>query len=559
MRRTVILVMLALLLIVGMTFGQTYERNETLFAGGGLWGPPTNWNPITPWSAMTGVVGLVYETLYMYNPFENELEPWLAVNGEWLDENTYQLELREGIKWTDGEKFDADDVKFTFDIADKYPGVHYSTMWEWLKEVEKVDDYTLKFHFEEPLYHEWSYNLWQLPMIPEHIWSKKTEEEILSGANENPIGTGCYLTESHGQDRQIFVRNENWWATDQLGLKPGPKRIVYIAVNNNSVALGMILKGELDISNFFLPGVPRLVQAYPNIHTFYDEPPYMLSDNTAFLFLNTTRKPLDDPEFRKALAFAINSDDIAKRVFENQVLTSNPLGYLPIDAWMQYYDEKVVEKYGFRYDPPEARRILAKAGYEDVNGDGYLEAPDGSEIKLSIIVPFGWTDWMESIKIIARNFNEIGINAEPLFPDYGRYQDELYGGDFDMAINNFNSNISNTVWTLYHWLFYPLRERMTSGNFGRYDNPEIEELLHEFNRTPMDKHDEAQEILSRVQEIFLKDMPSIPLWYNGMWFQASTDVWTNWPSEDGPVHYPTTWAGKWQLGGVYMLCDLEAK
>ncbi|MFW6122068.1 MAG: ABC transporter substrate-binding protein, partial [Petrotogales bacterium] len=447
MRRTFILAILALVLIVGMTFGQTFERNETLFAGGGLWGPPTNWNPITPWNAMTGVVGLVYETLYMYDPLTNEMNPWLAVNSEWLDENTYLIELREGIKWTDGEDFNADDVKFTYDIANKYPGVHYSTLWEWLKEVEKVDDYTLKFHFEEPLYHEWSNNLYQLPMIPEHIWSKKTEEEILSGANENPTGTGAYLTDSHGQDRQVFVRNEDWWATEQLGLKPAPKRIVYIAVFNNSVALGMILKGELDISNFFLPGVPRLVQTYQSIHTYYDEPPYMLSDNTAFLFVNNTKKPMDDPEFRKALAFAINSDDIANRVFENQVLTSNPLGYLPIDAWMQYYDEEVVKKYGFSYDPPEARRILAKAGYKDVDGDDYLEAPDGSEIKVSIIVPFGWTDWMESIKIIARNFRNIGIDAEAEFPDYGRYQDELYGGDFDMAINNFNSNLSNTVWT----------------------------------------------------------------------------------------------------------------
>ncbi|AKI96653.1 ABC transporter substrate-binding protein [Kosmotoga pacifica] len=552
-------ILIVVLLLGSTIFAVTYKRNETLYAGGGLWAPPNNWNPITPWSAVTGTVGLVYETLYLYDPLSDEMIPWLAKNGEWLTLKTFELKIRKGIRWTDGGIFNADDVKFTFELAKKYPEIYYSSIWKWLDSIEKKDDYTLLFHFSEPLYHEWAVNLYQIPMIPKHLWENRSKDEILAGANEKPIGTGAYLAETHDQDRMVYLKNATWWATDLLGIEPSPKRIVYLRVLSNNVALGMIIKGELDISNFFLPGIPTIKKFY-GIHTWFDGEPYMLSDNTAFLFLNTTKKPMDDANFRKAVAYAINSEEIVEKVFEKQVLPSNPLGFLPIDAWMKYYDETVVNKYGFKYDPATAKKLLENAGYKDVNGDGFVEAPDGSKIELSIIVPFGWTDWMESIKIIANHLQKVGINAQAKFPDFGKYQDELYSGTFDMAINNFGSNLSVSVWTFYNWLFYRLTgELQTSGNFGRYSNPEVFDLLDQFNRTPFDDVENGRKIVSKMEEIFLKEMPAIPLWFNGMWFQASEAAWTYWPGENGPQNYPCTWGGRWQLGGLMMLTNLKSK
>jgi len=557
-KRFFLVVFIAALMLSTVALAQNFTRSETLYAGGGLWGPPTNWNPITPWSAVSGTFGLVYEPLFLYDPVEDELIPWLATSGEWVDLNTFALEIREGVKWTDGTPLTAEDVKFTFELAKIHPETYYSSIWNWLDHIERIGN-MLKFHFVEPLYHEWHNNLYNLPIIPKHLWEGRTKEAILTGANENPVGSGAYFADSHASDRMVYVRNDNWWATDKLGLVPAPRRIVYVVIFSNNVALGMILQGDLDVSNFFLPGIPTLKRTYEGIHTWFDEAPYMLSDNTAFLFMNTTKKPMDDAAFRRAVAFAINSADIKRRVFEDQVLVSNPLGYLPIDAWMQYYNQEIVDMYGFSYDPVEARRILAEAGYRDISGDGFVQMPDGSPIRLSIIVPFGWTDWMESIRIIASNLRAVGINAEATFPDFGRYQDELYDGVFHMAINNFGSNASNTLWTFYDWLFYELGERQTSGNFGRYDNPEVFALLDQFNRTPFDDHRTSEQILSKMQEIFLKEMPAVPLWYNGMWFQASTQVWTNYPSEHGPYHYPCTWGGRWQEGGLLMLTDLKSR
>ncbi|MFW5889354.1 MAG: ABC transporter substrate-binding protein, partial [Bacillota bacterium] len=85
------------------------EREETLVVTGAMWGPPSTWNILIP-NPTPGTGGLVYETMFSYNPLDNEYEPWLAEDGEWVSDNEYVLDLREGINWTDGEEFNAEDV-----------------------------------------------------------------------------------------------------------------------------------------------------------------------------------------------------------------------------------------------------------------------------------------------------------------------------------------------------------------------------------------------------------------------------------------------------------------
>ncbi|ANE41638.1 ABC transporter substrate-binding protein [Fervidobacterium ngatamarikiense] len=559
MKRFFLLALFAVVLTTVIFADVVYKRDETLYAGGGLWAPPSNWNPITPWNAVTGTVGLIYETLYGYDPLKDELIPWLAESGKWTSKNSFEIKLRKGVTWHDGMPFTSKDVKFTLELAKKIPEISYSYLWNWIAKVDTPDDYTVVFTFSSPRYHEWNYQLYQLPIIPEHIWSKMSKDEILTGANEKAIGTGPYMPETYSDDRMVYLRNDNWWGNKIFG-QPKPKRIVYLRVLSNNVALGMIMKGELDISNFFLPGVPTLKKTYSDIHTWFAKEPYMLSDNTAFLFINTTKKPLNDPNLRRAMAYAIDPNIICRTVFEGQVLPSNPVGFLPIKGWMKYYPENAVKQFGFKYDPKIAKDLLDKAGYKDINKDGYREAPDGSKFKVSIIVPFGWTDWMESIKLIASQLRAVGINAEAQFPDFSKYWEDLTSGNFDMAINNFNSQMSVSPWTMFNWLFNSNFDKyMYNGNFGRYNNPKLFDLITQLNSTPMEDIAANKKIVEQIAEIFLKDMPAIPLWYNGMWFQASTQVWKNWPSEKNPYAYPVTWGGRWQTGGVLMLIGITSK
>jgi ABC-type transport system substrate-binding protein len=82
---------------------ETYARNETLYTTGSAWSPPSDWNPITNWFYSTGTIGLVYEPMFLYDPAVDEMIPWLAESGEWVDANTYAVKIREGVEWTDGQ------------------------------------------------------------------------------------------------------------------------------------------------------------------------------------------------------------------------------------------------------------------------------------------------------------------------------------------------------------------------------------------------------------------------------------------------------------------------
>jgi ABC-type dipeptide transport system, periplasmic component len=310
----------------------TYPRNETLYVSGAAWGAYSDSNPLIPGSKAnsSGTIGLLYETPFMYDPLTDKMIPWLAESGSWTDPNTYEMKIRQGIQWSDGQPLTAEDVKFTYELGKNFPSVWFSPMWKYMTEIVKVDDYTLQIKFTDPIYQEFSYNLFNLPIVPEHIWKNRTEVEVSTGINENPVGSGAYLWDAKGMgpDRNVWVKNPNWWAIKALGLNVAPKRIVDIRTSGNNVTLGMILKGEIDLSNNFLPGVAELInKGY--VQSYYPKAPYMLSANTACLFLNLTKKPLDDPAFRKALAFSINTGDIVNVAYANLVQVANPTGLLP--------------------------------------------------------------------------------------------------------------------------------------------------------------------------------------------------------------------------------------
>ena len=125
----------------------------------------------------------------------------------------------------------------------------------------------------------------------------------------------------------------------------------------------------------------------------------MLSANTAWLVPNTTKKPLNDKAFRRALAESININQIVTADYGNIVAKASPTGLLP--TWSKWIDKAQAAKLGFKYNVASAKSRLAAAGYKDSDGDGFVENKDGSKINLRLIVPNGWSDWMTAIQIIA--------------------------------------------------------------------------------------------------------------------------------------------------------------
>ena len=537
-------------------------RGSTLYTSGTAWGPFSSFNPLRPGYA-TGTLGLLYETLLRYDPLQDRFIPWLATSGKWVGKS-YVVTLRSGVTWNDGQPFTAADVKFTFETG-KLEGSQYSTMWKTGLQSITTKGNVVSFNFKgTPNYQDWDTNMYSVAIVPKHIWSSYSATDIVSGNTDDlskQVGTGPfkYGAGAGTSGTLQWNRRAGWWATKALGMKMPMQFIVDIHNTSNTASLQNFLQGNIDLSNNFFPGVDKVIGG--KIQTYYKKPPYMLSANTAWLVPNTTHKPLNDPVFRRALASSINVDQIVTADYGNIVAKASPTGLLP--TWGKWIDQAQAKKLGFTYNVSRAKALLAGAGYKDTNGDGFVENNDGSNINLRIIVPNGWSDWMTAIQIIADSAKDAGIKLTPAYPDYNGLVDERNSGKFDLVINN-DKQLGNTPYTYYDYLFHlPIADQQTFANFSRFTEAGATPwaLTLKLNKIPTSSVVKARKLHSQIQKYILEDLPAIPLWYNGMWSQYNTSVWTNFPSSTGKglQNTPTVWNGYLNMTGIDALAKLKKR
>ena len=364
----------------GKASASALPRNETFYTSGKQWGPYTDFNPLRASDYATGTVGLMYETLFRFDPIKGNFIPWLASKGGWAG-HTYVLTVRKGVKWSDGKPLTAADVKFSYETG-KIAGSEWAGLWtnDHLSSITTKGN-VVTFNFKGQLnYPDFEYDLYNVAIVPQHVWSAYSAKDIATGNNDSDLShivvTGPFVYGAGAGSSQTlqYNRRDGWWASN-MGLEPKPamKYIVDIHNTQNTASLQNFLQDKIDLSNNFFPGIDKSIGG--DIQTYYSKAPFMLSANTAWLVPNTTRKPLNDVNFRRALAESINIDRIVADDYGHIVQKADPTGLLPV--WNNVIDHVQANKLGFKYSISAAKALLAKSGYK-TGSDGLVRNKDGS-------------------------------------------------------------------------------------------------------------------------------------------------------------------------------------
>ena len=159
---------------------------------------------------------------------------------------------------------------------------------------------------------------------------------------------------------------------------------------------------------------------------------------------------------------------------------------------------------------------------------------DNNEITFEIIVVSGWSDWIRAAQIISRNLKDIGINASVRVYDFGAWFSKLQTGDFDLAIAW--AEKGNTPYNLYRGLMSqklvkPIGE-ISALNWHRYGNADIDVLCHQYEKTS--SQSAMKDIIFDMQDIFIENLPAIPLFSEPSWGEYNTSRFTNFPNEQNP-------------------------
>lgn len=382
-------------------------------------------------TSTTMITGLVFDGLVKMDAVAIEPEPALAESWDVSDNGlTWTFHLRDGVKWSDGTLFTAEDVVFTFNELIYNPDIPNSardifTVEGKQFEVSALDSETVQFKL--PTKFAPFLMFMTQAILPKHILQKSVDEGVFDSTwgvgtpPEEIIGTGAFLLEKYVSGQRIVLkRNPNYWKKDSDGSAlPYLDRMVYLIVQSQDVQLLKFQRGEIDYYGMRGSDYPILKpQEKKGDFTVYRSGPAF---GTVFTLFNQntrlnpeTGKPFVDPiklswfnsiDFRKAAAYALDKESMIKIVM-------NGLGYPQWSSMSPsagfFYNDNVLK---YEYDPKVAQEILTNAGFIDRDSDGIVEDPEGNPVEFTLITNSGNTDRIKIANLIRKDWEKIGFKV----------------------------------------------------------------------------------------------------------------------------------------------------
>ncbi len=488
-----------------------------------------NFNPLTPataarWPTLAGV----YEPLMVYSGIRGAFVPWLATGHAWDGAHRrLRLTLRPGVRWSDGRRFTAADVVFTFDLLRRFPALDKRGLWAFLSGVRQVDPLTVDVEFSRVFIPGFEDVVAQL-VVPQHVWSRVADP--VAFPNETPVGTGPF-TEVRVFQNQVYElgRNPHYW---QPG-RPRLEALRFPAYPSNERANLALVFGEVDWAGNFVPAIDRVFVARDPAHHAYWQP---LTGTSIFLYANTTRPPFDDVRVRKALSMAIDRRLLVDVALYHYSRPADATGLS--DAYASWRDPAAAAGDWVRLDVARANALLDEAGQRR-GADGMRRQPDGTPLRYEILAVAGWSDWVRAAQVIARNLRQVGVDASVRTSDFGAWFQRVQEGRFDLSLGW--SFEGPTPYTFYRWLMASSTVRPVGtpamANWQRYGSRRADRLLAEFE---VAAEPAAQRRLSaELQRVFSEEAPAIPLYPNPSWAAFSTARVVGFPTAANPYADPS--------------------
>lgn len=430
----------------------------------------------------------IYDSLFRVSADGNPV-PHLAESYRLVDPLTWEIKLRRGVKFHNGEDFNADAVKFSIERSRDQsikPRPRLASYYTTFSEVEVVDPYTVRIRTKEPdpIVVRRLMGLFG-PMVPPG-YVKQHGNDILK---TRPVGTGPYkFVRWEKDERLVLEANDQYW-----GGKPNIKRVTFRPVSEVTTRVADLRLGRADIITDVPPDQIESLAKAPGVSV----KSMMSSRNIHLIFNPLEGGPLADPRVRIALTHAIDVDGLIKNVLGGQGRRIATL-FIPETAG---FDPTIKPR---AYDPALAKKLLAEAGFPNGFEIGF-DVPSGRYVKVD-----------EVAQAIAGQLAQVGVTAKIQRFEWGSFVKRWTARKLSgLTIIGAGDEMFDADQLLTSRL-------ITNANYGGfYSSAKLDELILAGRKTT----DVAarMKIYSQAQRIIQEDAPILPLYQQPNIFGIRTD------------------------------------
>ncbi len=449
-------------------------------------------NPLTTVTTeAVEVQSLIYDTLMAYG-LDLKPEPSLAASTVAAGA-TITYTLRDGVTWHDGTAFTSDDVVYTFDlIAKNSLGVNAQYFSDYVS-AAAPDAKTVVVTFKRPQAFDPGL---VVPIMPKHIWSSQSVDQIQKAANDKPIGTGPFTFKERKQGQSVSVtRNEKWW-----GDKPAAAGASWTVYTNDDLMAQALKNGEIDI----IPQVP------PTVFTGLQGETTLTSESLdSFSFhhigINLSQVPgskgnplLLDKGVRQALGYALDRKQIAEIAYAG---FASPGGSILTPSLGDFYYEPTGDAV-IDNNPEKANALLDAAGYTAKDGDGIRQTKDGKPLAFRIIAISTTSTDVRTAQLFQATAAKVGIKLDFATVDSDTMASTVYNveaPDWDIFVWGWDSGVNDPCYLLG----VPLTSQIGGNNDVFYSNPAYD-ALYDQQATELD-HAKRVAIVMQMQQMFYED------------------------------------------------------